>query len=488
MDAEGDATAAGCCSSGRATKRPSDVLADDVVAHWPDREVAGREQLVALIIESTRAMFDELSFELEVGRSSTGDLVAARWSGARPRGGRRGVRLPRARRPAPARRPHRRVLGRVVDRPALTRRLRGLRHDDLRRDVGARRAHRRDQPRPGLPGHRRAARGARGRGRRRCAAATTSTRPARASRRCARRSPRTSGASTGSSSTPTARCWSPPAPPRRSRRRCSRSASRATRWSRSSRTTTPTPPASPWRAPRRRVVTLRPPGLRARPRRARRRVHAAHPARPAQHAAQPDRQGLHARRAGADRRALPRARRARGHRRGLRAPGLRRPRARPAGDAAGHGRAHADDLLGRQDVLVHGLEDRLGVPARASSSPRCGPPSSSSPSSAARRSSPRSPSRSACRTRTSRASAPTCRPSATGCATGCEAAGFDVFRPAGTYFVTADIRPLGVDDGRAFCLALPERAASWRCRPSSSTTTRRPGGRSCASRSASATR
>ena len=33
-----------------------------------------------------------------------------------------------------------------------------------------------------------------------------------------------------------------------------------------------------------------------------------------------------------------------------------------------------------------------------------------------------------------------------------------MFRPAGTYFVTADIRPLGEDDGHAFCLALPERA------------------------------
>ncbi len=41
---------------------------------------------------------------------------------------------------------------------------------------------------------------------------------------------------------------------------------------------------------------------------------------------------------------------------------------------------------------------------------------------------------------------------------GLEAAGLDVFRPAGTYFVTADIRPLGEEDGHAFCLALPERA------------------------------
>ncbi|MFV0128681.1 pyridoxal phosphate-dependent aminotransferase [Streptomyces sp. HMX112] len=36
-------------------------------------------------------------------------------------------------------------------------------------------------------------------------------------------------------------------------------------------------------------------------------------------------------------------------------------------------------------------------------------------------------------------------------------AGFEVYRPSGTYFVTADIRPLGQDDGIAFCRALPER-------------------------------
>ncbi|MET9433977.1 pyridoxal phosphate-dependent aminotransferase [Streptomyces sp. NPDC006551] len=37
-------------------------------------------------------------------------------------------------------------------------------------------------------------------------------------------------------------------------------------------------------------------------------------------------------------------------------------------------------------------------------------------------------------------------------------AGFAVYRPAGTYFITADIRPLGESDGVAFCRALPERA------------------------------
>ncbi|GAA3013798.1 pyridoxal phosphate-dependent aminotransferase [Streptomyces fulvorobeus] len=41
---------------------------------------------------------------------------------------------------------------------------------------------------------------------------------------------------------------------------------------------------------------------------------------------------------------------------------------------------------------------------------------------------------------------------------GLAAAGFGVYRPAGTYFVTTDIRPLGGgDDGFAFCRALPGR-------------------------------
>jgi N-succinyldiaminopimelate aminotransferase len=40
---------------------------------------------------------------------------------------------------------------------------------------------------------------------------------------------------------------------------------------------------------------------------------------------------------------------------------------------------------------------------------------------------------------------------------GLDQVGFDVFRPAGTYFVTADIRPLGEGDGMAFCRAMPER-------------------------------
>ncbi|MGV9455790.1 pyridoxal phosphate-dependent aminotransferase [Streptomyces sp. NPDC003635] len=42
-------------------------------------------------------------------------------------------------------------------------------------------------------------------------------------------------------------------------------------------------------------------------------------------------------------------------------------------------------------------------------------------------------------------------------ADGLERAGFTVFRPAGTYFITTDIRPLGESDGFAFCRSLPER-------------------------------
>jgi N-succinyldiaminopimelate aminotransferase len=40
---------------------------------------------------------------------------------------------------------------------------------------------------------------------------------------------------------------------------------------------------------------------------------------------------------------------------------------------------------------------------------------------------------------------------------GLSAAGFDVFEPAGTYFVTTDISPFGETDGATFCRALPER-------------------------------
>ncbi|WP_406862212.1 pyridoxal phosphate-dependent aminotransferase [Streptomyces sp. HUAS MG47] len=42
-------------------------------------------------------------------------------------------------------------------------------------------------------------------------------------------------------------------------------------------------------------------------------------------------------------------------------------------------------------------------------------------------------------------------------ADGLRAAGFEVYRPQGTYFVTTDITPFGEKDAYAFCRALPER-------------------------------
>lgn len=40
---------------------------------------------------------------------------------------------------------------------------------------------------------------------------------------------------------------------------------------------------------------------------------------------------------------------------------------------------------------------------------------------------------------------------------GLAAAGLEVFRPQGTYFITTDVAPLGEKDGLAFCRSLPER-------------------------------
>ena len=41
---------------------------------------------------------------------------------------------------------------------------------------------------------------------------------------------------------------------------------------------------------------------------------------------------------------------------------------------------------------------------------------------------------------------------------GLREAGFEVYPPQGTYFITADVRPLGWTDGVEFCRALPQRA------------------------------
>ena len=119
-------------------------------------------------------------------------------------------------------------------------------------------AHRRDQPRPGLPGHRRAAvaarRRRRQRHRRRQPVPAGPRRPGAAHRR--RRAP---AAVLRPRRRPRRRPGHDRAPPRRSPPRCSGCASRATRSSPSSRSTTPTPPRSRSPGAALRPVPLRPP-------------------------------------------------------------------------------------------------------------------------------------------------------------------------------------------------------------------------------------
>ena len=331
---------------------------------------------------------------------------------------------------------------------------------------------------PGLPRHRRARRRCSPPRPRRCAAGTTSTRPAPASPTCAPRSPRTSAGSGASTYDPDGEvlitagateaiaaailalcepgdevvCFEPYYD--------SYAASIAL--------------AGAVRRP----VTLRPgdDGRYAlRPRRAARRVRPAHPAGAAQLTAQPDRQGLHPRRAGADRRAVPGARRVRGHRRGLRAPRLHRrgraahaagrpcpacasarcgsprparPSPAPAGRSAGPaarprwssavdaGQAVPD--LRQRRAAAAGRRGRAGLPDATSTVPRR-PAGAAGP---AGRRADRGRLRASC-------------------------------RPEGTYFVTADItaarRHATASSSAARC---PSAAAWWPCRPRSSTTTR----------------
>jgi hypothetical protein len=67
-----------------------ELVSEDFVGHWPDREVHGPDEL-ASIIDKTRAMLTDLRFVIEVEPIVEGDRLAARWigTGAAPDGPKR---------------------------------------------------------------------------------------------------------------------------------------------------------------------------------------------------------------------------------------------------------------------------------------------------------------------------------------------------------------------------------------------------------------
>jgi SnoaL-like domain len=58
----------------------AELVSDDFVGHWPDRDVHGPAELQA-IIDETQKMFSDLTFTLEIGPLVDGDLMAGRWAG-----------------------------------------------------------------------------------------------------------------------------------------------------------------------------------------------------------------------------------------------------------------------------------------------------------------------------------------------------------------------------------------------------------------------
>jgi len=60
----------------------AELVSDDFVGHWPDRDVHGPDELQA-IIDETQKMFSELEFTIDIEPFVDRDLVAARWIGTR---------------------------------------------------------------------------------------------------------------------------------------------------------------------------------------------------------------------------------------------------------------------------------------------------------------------------------------------------------------------------------------------------------------------
>ena len=59
----------------------AEIVSDDFVGHWPDREVHGPDELQA-IIQETRKMLADLTFAIEIGPMVDGEMVAGRWVGS----------------------------------------------------------------------------------------------------------------------------------------------------------------------------------------------------------------------------------------------------------------------------------------------------------------------------------------------------------------------------------------------------------------------
>jgi SnoaL-like domain len=58
----------------------AELVSDDFVGHWPDRDVRGPDELQEIIGE-TRNMLADLTFAIEIGPLVDDDMVAGRWVG-----------------------------------------------------------------------------------------------------------------------------------------------------------------------------------------------------------------------------------------------------------------------------------------------------------------------------------------------------------------------------------------------------------------------
>ncbi|OMC43560.1 nuclear transport factor 2 family protein [Mycobacterium sp. IS-1264] len=58
----------------------AEIVTDDFVGHWPDRDVHGPDELQQ-IVEQTRNMVSGLTFSVEIGPFSDGAFLAGRWVG-----------------------------------------------------------------------------------------------------------------------------------------------------------------------------------------------------------------------------------------------------------------------------------------------------------------------------------------------------------------------------------------------------------------------